>query len=184
MILSPINFISQAGTGGAVNWVSYDDGIANAKKIGKPIYIEFSNYACGICLQENDTYLDPEVLKNLDNFVCININPDNDIELANQYDVRMSPTIFFLMPNGTQINKVAGYLPPPKLVENMTEAFEYYEFNYVAVFDDTGPSTDNNIDKESSDDNDTVLPMILVIAATAFLIVLMIVFVIIVRKYR
>lgn len=61
----------------------YDEGLAHARKTGKPVMIDFTGHSCVNCRKmEASVWADPEVLKRLKNdYVLISLYVDDKIEL-------------------------------------------------------------------------------------------------------
>ncbi len=61
----------------------YEEGLAYAKKVGKPVFLDFTGHSCTNCRKmENAVWPDPEVLKRLKNdFVVISLYVDDRTEL-------------------------------------------------------------------------------------------------------
>lgn len=61
----------------------YEEGLAYAKKVGKPVFLDFTGHSCTNCRKmENAVWPDPEVLRRLKNdFVVISLYVDDRTEL-------------------------------------------------------------------------------------------------------
>lgn len=61
----------------------YEEGLAYAKKVGKPVFLDFTGHSCTNCRKmENAVWPDPEVLKRLKNdFIVISLYVDDRTEL-------------------------------------------------------------------------------------------------------
>jgi thiol:disulfide interchange protein DsbD len=61
----------------------YEEGLAYAKKVGKPVFLDFTGHSCTNCRKmENAVWPNPEVLKRLKNdFVVISLYVDDRTEL-------------------------------------------------------------------------------------------------------
>jgi len=61
----------------------YEEGLAYAKKVGKPVFLDFTGHSCTNCRKmENAVWPDPEVLNRLKNdFVVISLYVDDRTEL-------------------------------------------------------------------------------------------------------
>lgn len=108
---------------GAINWMSYNDGINESIKTGKPVMIDFYTTWCKYCkLLEDTTYKDPGVVKTInDSFIAIKVNAEGDNkvtyqgasmterDLAAKYGVTGFPTIWFLDGKQNQIGQIPGY---------------------------------------------------------------------------
>jgi thiol:disulfide interchange protein DsbD len=62
----------------------YEEGLAYAKKVGKPVFLDFTGHSCTNCRKmENAVWPDPEVLKRLKNdFVVVSLYVDDRTELS------------------------------------------------------------------------------------------------------
>lgn len=65
---------------------------------------------------EDSTFPDPYVQKFLKNFEIGKINAEVDTMTAAQYGARSYPTTMVLKPNGMEIDRIVGYLPPVDFV--------------------------------------------------------------------
>jgi thioredoxin-related protein len=94
-----------------VVWRDYEDGIAFAKKINRPIMINFFSEQCRYCkLMEKNTFTDLEVIKALnEKFVSIKVDVRKDGNLARMYGATYLPSTFFLTPQEEGIGRVLGY---------------------------------------------------------------------------
>jgi len=68
---------------GLAGYFDYDQGIACAKKLNKPVFLDIKGHACTNCkVMEKNVWSDPEVLKRLkDDFVIIALYVDDNFEL-------------------------------------------------------------------------------------------------------
>ncbi|MDX9904961.1 MAG: thioredoxin family protein [Bacteroidales bacterium] len=64
-------------------YFDYNQGIACAKKLNKPVFLDIKGHACTNCkVMEKNVWSDPEVLKRLKNdFVIIALYVDDNFEL-------------------------------------------------------------------------------------------------------
>lgn len=114
-----------------IEWMSYDDGLAKAKKTDRQVLIDFTTSWCGWCKKmEREAFSDPEIIKTLNQeFVPIRVDGDSKRELnidgyiiserdltRSEYGVRGYPAFWFLESDGSKIGQVRGYKP--------TEAFK------------------------------------------------------------
>lgn len=68
---------------GLSGYFDYEQGLACAKELGKPVLLDFKGHACANCkLMEAKVWSDPEILKRLrDNFVIISLYVDDRTSL-------------------------------------------------------------------------------------------------------
>ncbi len=85
-----------------VQWLSYKDGLAAAKKEKKPICLIFYTDWCPHCANYSGVFHDPKVVEMSKKFVMIRLNNDKEKELSKQYegDGRYIPRTFFLSSDG------------------------------------------------------------------------------------
>ncbi len=106
-----------------IDWQKYDVGLAQAKKEGKKIFVEFTAKWCGWCKRMHaTTFKDPDVVNLLDKYyVTVSVDGDSqdslnidgyittEKRLAREYRVTGYPTYWFLTPEAEPIAPVKGY---------------------------------------------------------------------------
>ncbi|RZN42128.1 MAG: thioredoxin family protein [Methanosarcinales archaeon] len=97
------------GTG--ITWYSYDEGMRIAQEQNKPVMIDVYTNWCTWCKElDRVVYIDPDVIKLSDEFVCIKIDADQQRDLAAKYNPRGSvPIVIFLRADDTEVHRLAGY---------------------------------------------------------------------------
>jgi thiol-disulfide isomerase/thioredoxin len=85
-----------------VTWRPYADGLAEAKKSGKPICLIFYAEWCPVCQNYSRIFHDPKVVEQARKFVMIRLDQDKEKELAVRYspDGGYIPRTLFLSPAG------------------------------------------------------------------------------------
>jgi thiol:disulfide interchange protein len=70
----------------------YEEGLAYAKEVGKPVLLDFTGHACVNCRKmEDNVWSDPEVLTRLRNdFVLISLYVDEDIKLSEEEQIQVT----------------------------------------------------------------------------------------------
>lgn len=124
---------------GLMAFHDYDEGIAYAKKVNKPILLDFTGYACANCRKmEENVWSDPEILKILKNeIILISLYGDDQRELPKEevyiskisgnevttigkkwrefqierYNINSQPYYVILDKEGNDLNKPVGYTP-------------------------------------------------------------------------
>ena len=86
-----------------VQWKSYDEGIALAKKEKKPICLIFFTEWCPHCRNYSGVFHDPKVVEESKQFVMIRLDKDKNAELSKKFapDGEYIPRTYFLTSDGT-----------------------------------------------------------------------------------
>ena len=114
----------------ALNWLSYNEGLARAEKENKYVLIDFYTDWCGYCKKmDKNTYSNEEVKKILSKkFVIIRVNAESDSkviengkeiterELAKLYKVSGYPTTWFLESNHSRVAPLPGYVTTEQFI--------------------------------------------------------------------
>lgn len=108
-----------------INWIDYTKAKKLALENNKHMILYFYTDWCTYCKKMSDTtFKDQKVIETMNKYfynVKINaesdkvINPKGDVktmaEFAYYYNVRGTPTLWFLEPDGTPITNLPGYAP-------------------------------------------------------------------------
>jgi thioredoxin-related protein len=104
-------------------WFSGDLEAAQAEAgaRGTMVMIEFYADWCNWCRRlEADTFSVPEVQRELAKFVPIKLNgEEGGAELAASFGVDSYPTLIFLDPEGNEMDRILGYLPPDRFLRRV-----------------------------------------------------------------
>lgn len=91
----------------------------------RPAVLVFGAEWCGWCRKmESVTLLDEQVQQMADDFVWIEIDIDDNDELAARYGVRGVPETIILNEDGGVIGSESGYLPPEQFAEFLRQTLE------------------------------------------------------------
>lgn len=99
--------------------ISVDEAKALAGKEKKLVFIDFYADWCQPCrMLDATTFKDPKVVEWLGkNTVAIKVNGDNSPKLIDQFKVVSFPTLVFLKPDGTEIDRIITYVSAEQFLE-------------------------------------------------------------------
>ena len=104
-------------------WFSGDLEAARAEAGTRDTMVMIEFYAdwCNWCRRlDADTFSVPEVRHELARFVPIKVNGDKGgAELAASFGVDSYPTLIFLDPDGNEMDRILGYLPPDRFLRRV-----------------------------------------------------------------
>lgn len=125
---------SLADPAGDILWKDYTPGMALARQENKSIFLYFYAPWCTYCTKlKKTTFKNDKVLAYLnDNFISIQVNTDESKALAQEWQVRGLPTMWFLEPDGKKINRMPGYVEAGQLLKILeyihTKSYTTMEF--------------------------------------------------------
>jgi thioredoxin-related protein len=143
-----------------IKWLSYDEGLAKAKKEGKHLFIDFTAKWCGYCKKmDGSTFIDTGIVNMLNNdFVPVKVDGDSERELnvegykvteknlsRQEYKVRGFPTFWFLESDGTKLGAVQGYQP----AQNLLATLQYVKDKKYA--EEKAAQTENNVEAKKEE---------------------------------
>ncbi|RYG68390.1 thioredoxin [bacterium] len=113
----------------AVKWSSsYKSALAEAKRTGKPVFVDVFTTWCGPCKYLDEvTYKDPKFVAESRNWVMVKVDAEKNqenIALAKKFKVQGYPTMIFLKSNGKEADRAVGGYPASMLVPLMVKASE------------------------------------------------------------
>lgn len=102
-----------------IQWQSYEDGLAAAKKKKRPICLVFFTTWCPHCANYAKVFQDQAVVDKSKSFVMVRVDGDKRRDLSDQFkpDGSYIPRTFFLSPEG-------------KIDESLTAGREQYKYFY------------------------------------------------------
>ena len=112
-----------AGDKSKLQWYSFEQGVAEAKKANKKMLVDVYTDWCGWCKKmDSDTYTNAGVASYLrDKYILVKLNAESSTkqnyngkeyterELAGEFGVSGYPTTLFFKSDGTGITAVPGY---------------------------------------------------------------------------
>lgn len=111
----------------------YRQGYEQATREGKPMLVFFTASWCEYCHQmASEAFVQEQVVGLSQQFVCILVDADREPEVCRQFQVRGYPTVQFLSPWGTPLNRIVGKKPGHQLVVEMHAALQTLARRQVA----------------------------------------------------
>ena len=120
-------FACKASVAKSIEWTwEIDKAMADAKKLNKPVLINFTTDWCSWCKKmDADTYTNQKVIEKANNFISLKVNPEKgsvQSEFAKRYQVTGYPTILFIDSNYRVLHRVGGYQGPEDFLKSMDKA--------------------------------------------------------------
>jgi len=104
-----------------IEWHAYEQARDIANQTGKPLMIEFYSPKCPFCKAiEEITFNDSTVITASGHFVNARVNVDENS--SEGFKIWALPTLVFMYPNGTEINRSVGYKKPEEMLGLMQKA--------------------------------------------------------------
>jgi len=104
-----------------VAWITdYQKGMNLAQQQNKSALIVFTTTWCPPCLMMKEkVYPDPKVVRAVEDFIPIMIDPDYEKELAQKFNVTGIPAFFILGPDSKQKTSFVGYHEPDEFIAKL-----------------------------------------------------------------
>ncbi len=122
LALSTVPFAACRG-GGDTAWFKGDvpSAVAEAGTRNTLVMVDFFTDWCTWCRRlETETFANPDVRRELAGVVAVRLNAEKDgVELARKLGVDGYPTMVFLGPDGNEVDRIVGYLPPDRFLEQL-----------------------------------------------------------------
>ena len=98
----------------------FSDALKHAKKMGKPVFIDFYADWCAPCkLMEKNAFSHPDVYSHINNnFVAVRVNVDyfSGMDIAERFHVKTYPTLIILDKRGKEKSRITGGQTAKKLL--------------------------------------------------------------------
>ncbi|MBI4852219.1 MAG: thioredoxin domain-containing protein [Acidobacteria bacterium] len=112
---------------GGIKWENWSDDIfKRAKAENKCVILDLEAVWCHWChVMEEITYSEPEVIELISkNFIAVRVDQDSRPDLSNRYEDYGWPATIFFDPQGKEIVKRSGYIPPTPMVSLLKAIIE------------------------------------------------------------
>lgn len=98
----------------------YDSALVIAQAKNQKILLDFYTDWCYWCkVLDSATYSDPAVIEFSNTMVFAKVNAEVDTNLAKEYAIQGYPTLVLMEADGTEIDRIGGYLPPDEFLEEI-----------------------------------------------------------------
>lgn len=123
----PAKKVAPKAKAGVVVWrTDFDAALKEARKAGKPLFVDFYTDWCGPCKYlDQTTYKDAKFVKASRSWVMVKLNAEKGArnpQLAKKFKVNAYPTLLMLDMRGKQLNMVAGAYPTSMMLSEMQKA--------------------------------------------------------------
>lgn len=107
----------------AVTWThAMDAALADAGKANRPILMDFYTDWCEWCKAlDETTFVDLAFIEYSKKFTCAKVNAEVDTASARKYRVSGYPTVLLMKPDGTEIDRVVGYMRAPEFMAQVED---------------------------------------------------------------
>ncbi|NOX57907.1 MAG: thioredoxin family protein, partial [Planctomycetes bacterium] len=109
----------EAKADGAFQSLSFADAVAKAKKENKFVFVDFFTTWCGPCkMMDRQTFPDAKVSTWLKKkAIAVKYDAEREVALAERFNVQFYPTLIFLKPDGTEFDRISGFVPPDEFMK-------------------------------------------------------------------
>jgi thiol-disulfide isomerase/thioredoxin len=124
------------------DWLDFAPGLERAKATGKPIFVDFYATWCGPCkMMERKTFRDAEVVRKLSGIVAVRVDSEETVprsgergaDVAERFNVEVYPTLLVLDPEGREVSRRTGFMPPDEFAEWLATSVEKAKANRASI---------------------------------------------------
>lgn len=94
--------------------IKFDAALARAEVEKKVVMVDFFTTWCGPCKKlDATTWKDPDVVAWLgQKTIALKLDAEVEVELAKRFSIASYPTMLFVRPDGTEVDRIVGYREP------------------------------------------------------------------------
>ncbi len=113
-LLAALFALAALPAGAQVRWYErLEEGVAVRNATRKPALVFFYNGVARDCQRmREETFAAPGLQELMDNFVCFELDARAHAALVERYGIFKVPTVLFLDPRGTEVDRAVGFKPP------------------------------------------------------------------------
>lgn len=103
------------------NW---EEAAAEAKKANRPLLLELYLEGCPHCQRlDKETHADAAVAAAVEgDFIPVRLEGRSHMDLVKKLEVRGAPTTIIFSPEGKELRRFAGFLPPQEYLREIQKA--------------------------------------------------------------
>ncbi len=104
--------------------LSFEAASKQAAQTGKIVLVDFYTTWCGPCkLLDKNTWTDAAVIRLLEEkTVALRIDAEKESALSKHYKIEAYPSVLLIKPDGTEIDRLVGYMGPKAFIEDFNAA--------------------------------------------------------------
>ncbi len=104
--------------------LSFEAASKEAAQSNKLVLVDFYTSWCAPCkLLDKTTWSDAAVIQLLEQkTVALRIDAEKEVALSERYKIHSYPSVLLIKPDGTEIDRLVGYMAPKEFIENFNAA--------------------------------------------------------------
>jgi tetratricopeptide (TPR) repeat protein len=104
-----------------ISWFEdFQSGQTEAQRLGHNMLIDFYTDWCTWCkVLDDSVYTDPNFIQMSAEMVLVKIDAEKDTLNAEKYGISGFPTVLLLKPDGSEIDRIYGYMPAPDFINQI-----------------------------------------------------------------
>ena len=113
----------------SIKWHEYlTEALKLARENNKLVMVDAYTEWCGWCKKmDKETFSDQAVVELSSSFICLRVNPEEDEMFSNKYIIKDFPTVIFLKPDGTEIDRQVGFKTADDFRKTLKTALEKHK---------------------------------------------------------